>query len=326
MYTMLLGTNAWGWTERELFTNLADYLSSTERSTRIHERKRFRLPGPMGLPLLRPIGSGFAYLVDDHTRAYWLMVCEDWADGSIGTMRRAAADGRCRLILKQQYRDSRYDSSLKAKLRPWTYTAMSPTRLQQLLPRFRNTKRTRAGLYWRGNNGHAQRGPILERLSGLGLLATGTDAISFDGYCLELCTHRVALALPGWGNLCHREIEAFGMGTPVLMPRLLNQLHNDLIPDYHYVSVDVEVGRDSHDEIAAAISRRYLEVADEPEFLARIARHAMAWYDENAAFPAALRLTVDLLGLPDTQGCPTQPGEAPTSARRPLVDADLRVT
>jgi len=27
--------------------------------------------------------------------------------------------------------------------------------------------------------------------------------------------------------------------------------------------------------------------------------HAMAWYDRNAAFPAALRLTANLLELPE---------------------------
>lgn len=299
MYTLYLSKNAWGWTERELFTSLADYLTSTSRPTRVHEQAHFRLPSWFGILLRRPIEESAAYLVHDRTGTYWLMVCEDWADGSLEALRMAAADRRCRLILKQQYREPCYDVHVKEKLRPWTYTAMLPTKLQRQLAQLRKMKPTCSRLYWRGSNDYAQRRAVVERLARHKILATGTGAIPYEEYCVELRNHHVALALPGWGNLCHREIEAFGAGTPVLMPRLLNQLHNDLVPDYHYISVDVEVDRDSPDEIAGAIERRYREVSDAPALLRQIAANALAWYDENAAFPAALRLTVDLLGLPD---------------------------
>jgi hypothetical protein len=299
MYSLYVSTTAWGWTERELFSALSEYLTSISRPTGVHERRYFRLQGPCALPLLRRIDDSSAYLVHNRTGNYRMLVCEDWVNGSLDALRAAARDRRCHLILKQQYRASAYGSGLQQKLRPWTYTAMLPTQLQPMLSELRRMRRSCHRLYWRGNNGHGQRAQILEQLQRHSILGTAPDATRYDDYCLELCKFHVALSLPGWGNLCHREIEAFGVGTPVLMPRLLNQLHDELVPDYHYISVNVHPDRDSPGTIADAIVRRYREVADRADLLQSIAAHAMAWYDRNAAFPAALRMTVNLLELPE---------------------------
>lgn len=134
-------------------------------------------------------------------------------------------------------------------------------------------------------------------LRAAGALVTDDSIVPFDEYCDDLASRRLALALPGWGNLCHREIEAFGMGTPVLMPRLHNRLHNELVPDEHYVSVDVDSLSAPPEDVARAILERWREVKDDDAFLQAVARNAMKWYDENAAVPACYRLTAALLQL-----------------------------
>lgn len=82
----------------------------------------------------------------------------------------------------------------------------------------------------------------------------------------ELCDNKVALALPGCGNICHREIEAFGLSTPVLMPRLKNRLYEDLIPDHHYISVDVDTKSSNANHAADRIEEWFRQVKGDPPY------------------------------------------------------------
>jgi hypothetical protein len=296
MYTMYISQTAWGWTECELFSRLGEFLTQIGKPTRLERAMHFTLSAGWWRIRRDPIEESFAYLQEDGTGRFWVMACDDLPDGLLPSLLAAARDPRCQRILKQQYRPETFRGVLGRKVRPWTYTAVHPGRLATVLPKLRGAERTRRGLYFRGSVGHQSRGVILTGLKQRGLLSTEVDPVPFDTYCAELSAHRLALSLPGWGNLCHREIESFGIGTPVLMPRLLNRLHNDLVPDYHYISVDTGKRTDP-ENITEAIERRYLEVVDDADLLGRISANAARWYDENAAYPNSLRLTARLLEL-----------------------------
>jgi len=297
-YTLYFSARAWGWTELELFAELAEYLNKTGRPTKLCRARHFGLRWRR-FQVPWPIGESCAVLLNERTGQFGVMVCEDKVRGSYLALRAIASDPRCRVILKQQYRGEYYKAPWASKVRPWTYLASHPKRLQALLPRLRRANRTQAGLFFRGNFGVGGRQGILQRLAHNGRLAVASTAAdtSFEQYCAELSTHQLALALPGHGALCHREIEAFGIGTPVLMPRQPNELHDALIPEHHYLSADVDVTTASARRIAEAIEARYLEVHRSGELLQRIANNAKQWYDANAAFPSALQLTASLLGL-----------------------------
>jgi hypothetical protein len=105
------------------------------------------------------------------------------------------------------------------------------------------------------------------------------------------------LSLPGMADVCNRDIECFGRGTCVLRPRMRNQFHDVLIPDHHYVSVDVQLSGSDPVEVADRIERRFREIAHDHAFIASVAGHAARWYDDNVRGDVPMKLTARLLGF-----------------------------
>jgi hypothetical protein len=99
--------------------------------------------------------------------------------------------------------------------------------------------------------------------------------LPFVDFVKHMSEYNVILSLPGHGNLCHREFEAFGIGVPVLMPKHKNTLYDPLIPDKHYISVDD----------TSQLKDKYLEVKDNKKLLKSISKNAMKWFDRNCRYP-----------------------------------------
>jgi hypothetical protein len=298
VFRLTISDRLWGWTEREFFERFAAYLVGTGRPTKLTVERTFPLQSLFHLPSRCRKWNASAFLQEEATGTFWVMNCDDWVDAELGKMRTAASEQRCRLILKQQYQYAVFSTPPLTKVKPWTYLTCFPSEVDVRADDLRAIPRWRAPMYFRGKITHRSREPILRRLVDLGAVAPETDAVPFEQYLSELSQYRLVLSLPGWGNLCHREIEAFAVGTPVLMPRLLNELHDPLIPDRHYVSVNVGVDNADPNRVAQSIAERYWEVIDDHAFLERVVRNATQWYDTNARFPAVLALTDRLLNLP----------------------------
>ena len=60
-------------------------------------------------------------------------------------------------------------------------------------------------------------------------------------YLEELDSRALNLSLNGTGEICFRDMEILGLGTALFRPKLVTELRNKLVPDYHYISV--EIGR-----------------------------------------------------------------------------------
>ena len=169
--------------------------------------------------------------------------------------------------------------------------------MQSRLEVYRNIERTRRELHFRGKIDHSNRHRILDCLQATGILSSDPASVSLEDFLEEMSTHRLALSLPGHGNLCHREIEAFAVGTPVLMPKLKNSLHDPLIADVHYVAVDVDPEDAPAEEVARRLCDRYHQVIDDRTLLEAVRERATQWYERNVRFPASLELTGRLLGV-----------------------------
>src|SRR6185437_13949621 len=115
-------------------------------------------------------------------------------------------------------------------------------------------------LYFKGTMTIPERGPVLDHLRRRGVINADDEILDLPEYLEEASRHRVMLGLPGMAKLSHREIEGFGIGTPVLMPKVKIRLHDPLIPDYHYVSVQVDGDTRHLHHMADRIARRYEEV------------------------------------------------------------------
>jgi hypothetical protein len=298
VFRLTISDQLWGWTEREFFERFAAYLVKTGRPTTLTVERTCPVRSFFHLPGRYRKWGALGFLQEEATGTFCAMNCDDWVDGELGMMRILASDPRCRVILKQQYQHALYSTHPLTKVKPWTYLSCFPSEVDVRADDLRTIPRWRAPMYFRGKVTHRRRAAILRRLVDLGVVAPETDAVPFEPYLRELSQYRLALSLPGWGNLCHREIEAFAVGTPVLMPRLLNELHDPLGPDQHYVSVNVAVDGTDPNGVAQAIAERYWEVIDDHAFLERVVRNATQWYDTNARFPAVLALTDRLLNFP----------------------------
>jgi hypothetical protein len=150
-------------------------------------------------------------------------------------------------------------------------------------------------MYWRGNP-HLNRKETIEEL-GSDYLRGIEDgiwrAINQNQFYREMARCKLALSLPGLGKACHREFEAFAVGTPVIMPKFNNIYYENLKPDYHYVSFDPKGGRN----MGSQIKSRYHEVVDDDEFLEFIRMNAMQYYDEYIRCDSSIQWMLKLLEL-----------------------------
>lgn len=129
------------------------------------------------------------------------------------------------------------------------------------------------------------------------------DPIPSDAYFNELCGVRVGLAIPGVGELCHRDIEYMAIGVPMLRLEYMTQMNPALIPNYHYIAVkrdglplDVNKDRTGGTEYARRYVDRYLEVRDDEQFLESISLNAKKYYNQYLHNDARLSHYLKLLG------------------------------
>jgi len=108
----------------------------------------------------------------------------------------------------------------------------------------------------------------------------------YSEYIYELSSNWVNLSLNGVGEICNRDIEIMGTGTALFRPKLNVKFHNELIPDYHYISVDIEdLDKNSCDifykQLSDRMYERYNEVKKDLDYIKFIAKNGHEWYKEN---------------------------------------------
>ena len=129
--------------------------------------------------------------------------------------------------------------------------------------------------------------------------------LPFEQFVTELASQKLVLGLGMnvGGDICFRDIEMFGIGVPLLRPELRVEQHDPLIPNVHYVSVDIELDPYyltpyNHEEVADAMLARHKEVVNDDVFLKEIADNARDWYIRNCAEP---NIVNNLIGIADLE-------------------------
>ena len=122
-----------------------------------------------------------------------------------------------------------------------------------------------------------------------------------DMYFDELINHKVALSVDGRGEFCYRDIECFAVGTPIIRFEYESAFYNDLIPNFHYISIprphDMGMYRIGTDEHAKILEDRYYEVINDTEFLNFISTNARKYYENNCTMDVSINNTFNLLSL-----------------------------
>lgn len=291
-----------------VFRALAEHLRRNGHAVTEVLTRRFTVENRRGLWRRRhaieiEVRDSLALLQNDATGRFAVLDCHDFADTD--DLHLIVRDRRCMRVLKCQYRGEELDEMSEAnarKVRPWAYFEHEWPKMQDRLVAARGRARyeDRQGerLYFRGHDWEDRR-PILSGLRVMGLINQDCEQkIPYDDYIAELAGQRAMLSLPGMGEICHRDMEAFAVGTCVVRPRIRNGFHDPLVADHHYVSVDVDAEDDSVERVAIALARRWRAVRDDLEYLDHVAANGMRWWDENVRRDACMRRTAEILGLP----------------------------
>ena len=292
-YTLFRRDRPNDWRQK-VFSLVAEQLRNEGADVRIEDRANFRVRGLNLLGKDVPIRDSLAILQNDRTLLYWLLDCHDWT--APWDLHFFQGDLRCRGVLKCQYRPSDLKTFRSRIVRPWTYFDANWPNQQQKQRELRSRERTLSQMYFRGLLWD-ERKPVVEILQRQKVVNPDHTPVSYEEYLEELASYWLVLSLPGFGDFCHRDVEAFAAGACVLRPRLRNRFHEELQADFHYISVDTDFGKDSPSEVAARIEERYRQVIDRRDYIASVARNAAAWYDRNIRFPQSMDLTARLLGL-----------------------------
>jgi hypothetical protein len=175
-------------------------------------------------------------------------------------------------------------------------------------------------LYWRGslyNNPNYGYGEYLNARKAIELLPNilqdnfyfGPSPLPFEQYINEVINFKLVLTIGGGGgyigakcgDICFRDIEMFGLGIPTIRPKYAIELHDPLIPDFHYISVDAEFDLKykyiNHEKIANDITKKYFKVINNNEYLNYISYNARKWYIKNISSTNITNNLIKLLEL-----------------------------
>ena len=183
----------------------------------------------------------------------------------------------------------------------------------ETIKEYRNSIELDKRLYWRGS---IYRNPNMvefnRRLSiqilnsKLDSFYFGDSPLLFDDYIQEAIQFKLALCFGvggGYvcGDFCFRDIEMYGMGIPTIRPKYAVQSSDELIPDFHYISVDCEFDQTyrykNPELLADKIIERYNQVINDDDYLKFISNNARDWYIKNASGPNITNKIIDTLEL-----------------------------
>lgn len=114
---------------------------------------------------------------------------------------------------------------------------------------------------------------------------------------------QVGFNLNGIAEICHRDIEFLGLGITLFRPKLNCKFHNELIPNYHYISVDYDdlkfegFNGNYNKNLTDRIYQRWLEVKDDIEYLKFVASNGQKWFDENCTKDKHAKILTEIIDL-----------------------------
>ena len=125
-------------------------------------------------------------------------------------------------------------------------------------------------------------------------------------YIEELSCSNLNFSINGAAEICNRDIEIFGLGTALFRTELNVKFHNKLIPNYHYISVnldDINVKNFSEKfdfngywkELSDRVFDRFNEVKDDYDFINFVAKNGRKWYLENGTVDSNVNIIYNLL-------------------------------
>lgn len=115
-----------------------------------------------------------------------------------------------------------------------------------------------------------------------------------EKYFDDLTDTKICLSLDGAGEICNRDIEIMSAKSVLLRPKLTFKFHNDLIPDYHYISFERDDNPKTQSEI---ILEKYNQVINNYELLEYISNNGYQWYLENGTISSNVNILDKIINI-----------------------------
>lgn len=183
---------------------------------------------------------------------------------------------------------------------PWIYFPQNVFNYENYYQKRKNTNDFINKMYFRGTT--SQR-PILQFFNKD--LVEGFEPVG--NYFDDLIKYKIGLSIAGVGELCYRDIEYMCIGIPFIRFEYLSKLNPNLIPNYHYISVNRPDDIPTHNALstdrlglehhAKLIEQRFLEVKDDTDFLEFISNNAKEYYENYLSEKNRIQHTLNLLSL-----------------------------
>ena len=100
----------------------------------------------------------------------------------------------------------------------------------------------------------------------------------------------------GVGEISCRSLDAMGLQTALIRPKLTIQYHNPLIPDYHYAEVKCNDLGDFKG-LADAYIEKFEELKKDPDLVNFLSKNGREWYEQNATIESYLEIHLKLINL-----------------------------
>jgi len=114
------------------------------------------------------------------------------------------------------------------------------------------------------------------------IIDTRQQKLSIEDYLTEINNNKINLSFNGIGGVSHRDIDILALGNVLLRPKLSVKFHNDLIPEYHYASVEVDDQSDFKN-LSDAFIEKYNKIKKDKDYLEFISSNGKKWYLENGS-------------------------------------------
>lgn len=254
---------------------LADYLNSIGKSALAIETNKVELFGPS----IDPASWLFIKCSDG-----WFSIVEN-KDGTALCHPHLVKMKECRFVIKNQYAPGTY-GEFEPKVKAGMYAEQLPLLYHKHLDKNRQIAKTEALPFFKGILRYGGRREILQRL-GMSL----ERGWGPEEYYARMAAHRVGLALPGCGNICHREIEYVGVGTVPLMVPHVSVMRHPLIAGKHFIAAKPGTNVDER--------ARNLKIALDhtpPDQLRAMSAACIQWFDAYVRYPACCRILAEDLG------------------------------
>jgi len=225
-------------------------------------------------------------------------------DLTSATLNLQSSPNLSKVFISQFIRDKIYHHvrpEFQSKYFPWIYFPSNKYDLEFYFNRRKEISQTNNKMFFRGETTSRT---ILQHFSN-DVIYGGPPIGGFDSYATEMLDFKIALSIAGRGEMCYRDIECMAMGIPFIRFEYTTELNPPLIPNFHYVSVErpddlknwMNLDRIGEYHHAEMITKRYLEVINDTEFLDFISKNAREYYENYLSPTSSVEHTIKLIGL-----------------------------